>query len=75
MTLAEMYAREFQQGGKKSCVKCGKPSHGKWCSFCIDKELRACGVSKKTMRIASAVFRRGGNTNQAIAAIEREISK
>jgi len=76
MKLAKMYAAEFKPGGERECIKCGRQSHGNYCAFCIDKTLVDLGVSKKTMRLASAVFRRTTNpekVEQAIAAIEREI--
>lgn len=75
MKLSELYVQEFKPGGRRHCLKCQRQSHGKWCGFCIDKELRSLGVSQKTMRLASAVIRRGNpvKIQQAIEAIEREI--
>lgn len=78
MKLSEQYAAEFAQGGENRCKKCGRRSHGKFCSFCINKELLWLGVSSKTLRLASSVFRNPKTPErfeQAIAAIDKELSK
>lgn len=76
MKLAKMYANEFKPGGGNECIKCSRQCHSNYCSFCIDKTLRELGVSVKTMRDSSAVFRSSSNSEkikQAIKAIEGEI--
>lgn len=77
MKLSEQYAREFKAGGNKACQKCARRSHGNFCSFCINKELLWLGVSIKTLRLASAVFRAGNpaKTKLAVEAIDKELDK
>lgn len=78
MKISEQYAAEFKPGGKRACQKCERRSHGKFCSFCINKELLWLGVSSKTLRIASSVFRNPKTPErfeQAIEAIDKELKE
>lgn len=75
--LAKQYYNEFKPGGENTC-RCGKPCHSDACAFCLDKQLRELGVSRKTMRLASAVFRQSksdAKIKAAIKAIDGEVKK
>lgn len=77
MSLSKLYAAEFKQGGKKSCERCSRQSHGALCSFCLKDDLLGAGVKKRTLQLCSAVFRVGNKARfkLAIDVLDLEISK
>ncbi len=75
--LVEMYAKEFEEGGNKTCLHHEKrQTHGELCSRCLRDVLLVLGVSDATLRIAEKTFKKPKSTvvyKETVALIKNEI--